>query len=800
MTPETDPGRCDAATEKAALETLRKLGARFILLEGKRPIGGATRLYERKRPTAAQAHDHLSSDPWETARDIAIEPASLGYAVADVDGARKAEKAVPEGSLAFTEHALINRLGSASRSFPSMSGGGKCHVWRRIDKRAEAPLGLKDDGQPYRSAPTDMYFAKEGPGSGTAFDIRFRRSYVRVTNYFVQLADYAQADESEPSAEWSTLIAYGKRWKPEKPQTIAPVLPVEPISDEQAERMNQAYIDKLPALTEGERHNILNSAGYKAGQEAAWNPKLIEMLERWASASGITKVKARQLRKAYADGMKHPVGRPERKTVGARGQDRPVPPIEAYGEAEASSATRSGLTPLATEELNLARSFVVSTASGLLYDVETGKWMEFAKGWKRRIKEPIIVRVRQFVADANPEPEEPKMRNKFAAEGIGSRVYKMTSEMTAMAGSERFDLDDMLLGLPEGGCFEIESGKIRAANKSDMLSIETGYAPKEGPYPRFKAFLAETFGEDQPTIRYLLRYLGYCLTGMTVEHRVLFLQGAPATGKSALLDIVGRVFGGYCKSVSSKTFVTGRTDEHPTIIANLRGPRLVWFAETGDNAKLDDEMLNSVIAGDTLSGRYMNKDWFQFTPRCKLLMASNFRPRMSGPESGVYRRLRLVHFVHEVPPEKRVAGLSRSICEDEGPAILHALLGEAHAWASAMRTNANRSGLLPESKAVRRETQRYFDESDPIGEFIAMYVDYDPTAKTPRGEVYKAYKEWATEEGHAHLMTQTSLTRKLLNRLGHKGVKEGRSGSERRFDGMYLKSKMEVDSGASAPF
>ena len=211
-------------------------------------------------------------------------------------------------------------------------------------------------------------------------------------------------------------------------------------------------------------------------------------------------------------------------------------------------------------------------------------------------------------------------------------------------------------------------------------------------------------------------------------------------------------------------------------------------------------MLNQVIAGDAISGRYMNKDWFEFTPRCKLLMASNFRPRMGGPESGVYRRLRVIHFVHEVPKERRVAGLARAIFRDEGPAILHRFLGEAHAWAGAMGKSAGNTGLLPESAVIRRETKRYFDESDPIGEFIELHLEFESEARTLRADIYRRYKEWATEEGHAHMMTQSSLTRKLLNRLIHRGVKEGRSGQGRRFDGIALKSRLEVETAGAAPF
>ena len=786
-----------------AVSQLHSVGARFVLLAGKRPAGGLRGLYDRERPSPEQVMAHL-----QAGKDVALEPGSICYAVADVDGPRKGEEPVTEAHLAETVQAVQMYLGEGARPFPSMSGGGKSHVWRKIDVTDPAPLGYKDDGKPYISAPTDMYLSQEGPGSGTAFDIRFKHSYVRITNYLVDLADFVWQDKSNYSEEWKDFIHYGKRWKPSKPPVPAtPVMPVNPVDDAVLERMNQAYIDKLPALTEGARHNLLNETGYKAGQESAWNPKFLGMLKSWAGKQ-ITgrgsKAKLAQLDKAFADGQRNPVPRPERKNVitmpTPEPPDRPAPPLTAYAQDQGKQpAQESDGNPL--YEFPLANSYVFKTKRSLLFDEESQKWFRFKTGWRIEARGRVIVAIRKYVMAANPDPSNIKLCAKYASESIGARIYKMISEITERKASETFDQNPLLIGLKGGQIYELTTGRLRAAKLEDYVSRETGCMARKGKTPMFDRFMLRAFDGDSSTIAFVLRFVAYSLTGMTSEHKALFFQGAPATGKSALIDIIKLLLGTYCKAVPAKTFVRSNSEEHPTVVANLKGPRLVTFAETGDGKRLDDEMMNSVIAGDAISGRYMRGDYFEFTPCTKLIMSSNFRPRMSGPESGIFRRLRVVLFRNEIPEKDRILGMAKTIFEKEGPAILYRLLEEARAWYEQMQ-KSGRSGLLPESAAIREETARYFAENDPIGEFIAanIVVEAGSEYTVSRAEVYARYKAWAEEEGHAHTMTQSSLTRKLLNRLMPQGVREHRTSAARGFACMYLKSKIEVQSGGEQPF
>ena len=310
-----------------ALEKLYALGARFILLEGKVPIGRSG-LFTRPRPTAAAAAKHLAT----AGNHVGIEPASLGYGVIDVDGSRKGEPPADPATLERTAAKLAQPWGDQiAAALPSMSGGGKCHIWRLIDLTDPAPLGLKQDGSPYLAAPTDLYLAESGRGSGTAFDVRFRHSYVRTTNYLNELAEFCGNDGSPPWSGWPRIIPHGRRYKtpPPPPEQPSLPLPAAPAAS-RLEGINRGYIAGLPPLTEGQRHHIVNTAGYRAGQEFRWNPTLIKMLEAWATANGLSGRRIRNLHLAFRDGQNNPVPPPE---------DRPIsnsafhqPPIEAYND------------------------------------------------------------------------------------------------------------------------------------------------------------------------------------------------------------------------------------------------------------------------------------------------------------------------------------------------------------------------------------------------------------------------------------------------------------------------------------
>ena len=51
---------------------------------------------------------------------------------------------------------------------------------------------------------------------------------------------------------------------------------------------------------------------------------------------------------------------------------------------------------------------------------------------------------------------------------------------------------------------------------------------------------------------------GYCLTGVTIEHALLFLYGTGGTGKGVFLSILSTILGNYATIAPMGTFMEMR--------------------------------------------------------------------------------------------------------------------------------------------------------------------------------------------------------------------------------------------------
>ena len=67
-------------------------------------------------------------------------------------------------------------------------------------------------------------------------------------------------------------------------------------------------------------------------------------------------------------------------------------------------------------------------------------------------------------------------------------------------------------------------------------------------------FLHDATGGDLELIRFLQQFCGYCLTGVTREHALVFVYGPGGNGKSVFLNILARIFGDYVRTASMDTF------------------------------------------------------------------------------------------------------------------------------------------------------------------------------------------------------------------------------------------------------
>ena len=256
------------------IKALYRAGAWFVLCgEDKRPLEGEGGIF-KNRPSLKKVLEHKSN--------LGIEPASLGFAVIDLD----ADTANKNNKL---KNDILKYAGNDGfiGAFPSLSFSrtGRQHLWIKADILDDAPIGLRKNGKPYM-------IQKDLELNGETFDIRFRHGFVVCQQYFSDLIE-GLSQAAKPNHKLKTII---------KDHT-------KEVSREEKyyRKANEAYLKKITLPPEGEgHHKVANEVGFKVGQESEFNPWFEDMAREHLAKLGLKDERWQSFDAAIKEGEQEP--------------------------------------------------------------------------------------------------------------------------------------------------------------------------------------------------------------------------------------------------------------------------------------------------------------------------------------------------------------------------------------------------------------------------------------------------------------------------------------------------------------
>jgi putative DNA primase/helicase len=373
-------------------------------------------------------------------------------------------------------------------------------------------------------------------------------------------------------------------------------------------------------------------------------------------------------------------------------------------------------------------------------------------------------------ADAKEFGNGKVRRSIYAAKTFAAIERMAKADRRQAATIEQFDADDSMFTVT-AATFDLRTGSGRPPRPEDMITKQTACAcaPPETPHPLWSAFL-ERVAPDPELRVFLKRFCGYCLTGLTVEHKFVFAYGTGANGKGTFINTIAAIFGDYATVADTATFIASNTERHPTDVAKLHGFRLAVAQETEKGRRWDETKIKTMTGGDKMTARFMRCDYFDFVPKFKLWIVGNHKPRLDNVDEAMRRRMLLVPFLVQIPPEERDPRLAEKL-KAEWPAILRWMIDGCIEW--------QRIGLAP-PKIVTDATDEYFEDQDTIKQWLEDCTqDGGPFAFTPTSQLFGSWKRWCDERnlkpGSGNALSDALNDRGFTRKRGHGGVRGFRS-------------------------
>ena len=396
-------------------------------------------------------------------------------------------------------------------------------------------------------------------------------------------------------------------------------------------------------------------------------------------------------------------------------------------------------------DIGNARRLVDASNNDLRFVGAENSWLGRRKStWYPLSAQEMMMRAVEVVADMREEAEQAsgddhrrRLERHADQSSSASKLRAMISVAEAdpriATDADEVNADPYLVGTPSGVIDLRKGAHVEAEDNIISRRIAADLIPG-AECPVFLEFMNTIFRNDHDLINFAQRAFGYALSGLTGEQVMFFMHGRGANGKSTLLQVLSEIMGDYAMTSPSTAFMAGDRPDH-VALARLPGVRMVIGTEPEHGTRLSEALLKQITGGDTVAARPLYRNYFEFIPQFKLVIATNFLPHVAGNNEAIWRRICVIPFSVTIPQNKRDPRMAeRLLAERSG--ILNWLLAGFKCY---------QDERLKPASAITEAFDSYRHAMDPLGRFIEEFCLVDAKLAAPAGALVEAYRNWASQ-------------------------------------------------------
>lgn len=312
-------------------------------------------------------------------------------------------------------------------------------------------------------------------------------------------------------------------------------------------------------------------------------------------------------------------------------------------------------------------------------------------------------------------------------------------------------------------------------SKTDYVSRRLPYSIGEGPIEAYNQIMSALYNDTE---REKLEWaIGAIISGDSRKiQKFIVLYGDPGAGKGTVLEIIQKLFDGYCATFDAKE-LTNNSSAFAT--ESFKDNPLVGVQTDGNLSKIEDNSkLNTIVSHEKLVINEKFKSKYEMRMNTFLFMATNEPVKITNSKSGLLRRLIDVKPSGNRLPYREYMKLMKQIDFELGAIAYHCL--EVY------------SDKGEDYYAHYKPIDMMY-QTDPMFNFVeSQYFLYEEEDSTTCKQAYAAYKEYCKEIELSYPMPMFKFREEL--RAYFKDYYDRKDNIRNVYEG-FKKEKFERDNG-----
>ena len=301
------------------------------------------------------------------------------------------------------------------------------------------------------------------------------------------------------------------------------------------------------------------------------------------------------------------------------------------------------------------------------------------------------------------------------------------------------DADCFALNTPEA-TYDLRQGLAGAREHSpgDFITKITSVTPGQKGKKIWLDCLDLIFQHKRELIDYVQMICGLAAIGKVYVEALIIAYGDGRNGKSTFWNVISRVLGLYSGNISADTLTVGCRRNIKPEMAEVKGKRLLIAAEIQEGARLNDSIVKQLCSTDEVFAEKKYKDPFSFKPCHTLVLYTNYLPRVSASDDGIWRRLIVIPFNAKITGKSDIKNYSEYLYDNAGESIL--------AWViEGARKVIALEYQIPVPMCVQDAIGEYRSQNDWFGHFIEDKCDTGDSYKESSSALYQAYRNYCID-------------------------------------------------------